>query len=252
MGDFNGKIGRANVNRSKISSIGPHALKNVHTNDNGRRLIELASRYNLKIAGTFFKKKHKRKWTWRSPDKKTMNEIDHLLANDVTIIRDVTPLNRVEFSSDHRLVRGKIEIESRARYYNNKNSHQRMKTVIPMYNIDRANEYVIEKFNARNGDTISDAQQMYDISELTLSEACEIYGKQKRKENTDDKISEHTNLIAKREELRNASKINKTKKIELSILNRLVRRGIKQDIRKYEEEITKEITEESAQKGSNE
>ena len=116
MGDFNGKVGKGRRNTSAQTIIGRYAASDT-TNDNGKRMLELASACNLKVAGTYFKKKYSRKWTWSSPDKRTKNEIDHMLTNDMAIIKDVVPLNRVEVSSDHRLVRSRIVIERRARYY---------------------------------------------------------------------------------------------------------------------------------------
>ncbi len=78
MGDFNGKIGKVKTNKTQGRqwSIGSHIISNSSTNDNGRRILELANAYNLKVVGTFFKKKNNRKWTWSSPDKQVKNEIE--------------------------------------------------------------------------------------------------------------------------------------------------------------------------------
>ncbi len=58
MGDFNGKIGKVKTNKieGRQRSIIPHTMSNSSTNNNGRRILQLASAYNLKVAGTFFKK----------------------------------------------------------------------------------------------------------------------------------------------------------------------------------------------------
>ena len=48
------------------------------TNDNRQRLSDMCSLYGLAIGGTIFEHKNIHKGTWRSPDKKTITQIDHL------------------------------------------------------------------------------------------------------------------------------------------------------------------------------
>ncbi|XP_026324338.1 uncharacterized protein LOC113233423 [Hyposmocoma kahamanoa] len=60
---------------------------------------------------SFFKKKPQRKWTWRSPDAVTKNEIDFILTDKRHIFRDVSVINRFSTGSDHRLVRGSLNID---------------------------------------------------------------------------------------------------------------------------------------------
>jgi len=82
-------------------------------NDRGDRLLEFADSRGFKIMNTFFKKKASRKWTWRSPNGTTKNEIDFILTNKPTIVKDVSVLNRFNTGSDHRLVRAKLHINFR-------------------------------------------------------------------------------------------------------------------------------------------
>jgi len=81
-------------------------------NENEDKLIEFASRNDLKIANTFFLKKHKLKWTWISPDSKTKNEIDHFLINDNRVINNIVCMPSFKFPSDHRLVRATLKVGS--------------------------------------------------------------------------------------------------------------------------------------------
>lgn len=62
---------------------------------------------------TFFKKNPNRKWTWISPDGRTRNEIDFILANRNYIIQDVNVLNKFHTGSDHRLVRTKLVVNQK-------------------------------------------------------------------------------------------------------------------------------------------
>ncbi len=51
---------------------------------------------------TQFQKKAGRRWTWRSPDGNTKNEIDYIMTDKPSMVTDVTVINRVNIGSDHR------------------------------------------------------------------------------------------------------------------------------------------------------
>ncbi len=53
-----------------------------------------------------------------SPNSNTRNETDHILVNDISIIKDVTTLPKFSFPSDHRITRGRISIPKRVKYKN--------------------------------------------------------------------------------------------------------------------------------------
>ena len=55
---------------------------------------------------TQFQKKAGRRWTWRSPDGNTKNEIDYIMTDKPGMVTDVTVINRVNIGSDHRMVMG--------------------------------------------------------------------------------------------------------------------------------------------------
>ena len=85
------------------------------TNKNAQILLEYARSNNMKIAGTFFKKRMERKWTWISPNREVKNKIDHLLTNNMSIVKDIciSVVPKFEFASDHRMCRGIINIPKR-------------------------------------------------------------------------------------------------------------------------------------------
>ena len=66
---------------------------------------------NVKIMNTQFQKKAGRRWTWRSPDGNTKNEIDYIMIDKSSMVTDVTVINRVNIGSDHRMV---ITLNTRA------------------------------------------------------------------------------------------------------------------------------------------
>ncbi|XP_052738156.1 uncharacterized protein LOC128198192 [Bicyclus anynana] len=96
MGDFNAKIGQAKSGENSIIKYGYGTR-----NGRGEMLIEFAFENNLPILNTFFKKKDKRRWTWRSPDGSTKNEIDFILSNLKGNVTNIEVID-LPFSSDHR------------------------------------------------------------------------------------------------------------------------------------------------------
>ena len=79
---------------------------------------------------TQFQKKAGRRWTWRSPDGHTRNEIDYIMTDKPSMVTDVTVINRVNIGSDHRMVMGSITLNTRAerRKLLNKNTRTRVDT----------------------------------------------------------------------------------------------------------------------------
>ncbi|CAG9137529.1 unnamed protein product [Plutella xylostella] len=53
---------------------------------------------------------NRRKWTWASPDGRTKNEKDFIMTDKRHIFRDVPVINRFKTGSDHRLLRGTLNI----------------------------------------------------------------------------------------------------------------------------------------------
>lgn len=78
-------------------------------------MVDFLSKEKIYYMNTFFKKYPKRKWTWKSPDSATKNEIGYILISDKSICMDVSVLNRFDTDSDHKFVRAKIWIDTRRR-----------------------------------------------------------------------------------------------------------------------------------------
>ena len=104
MGDFNAKVGKKQVGEQAIGNYGIDSR-----NARGEMLVEFAERNRLRIMNTFFRKRSNRKWTWKSPNGETRNEIDFILSADPSIVQDVEVLGKVK-CSDHRLVRSRISL----------------------------------------------------------------------------------------------------------------------------------------------
>ena len=82
------------------------------------------------IMNTQFQKKTGRRWTWRSPDGHTRNEIDNIMTDKASMVTDVTVINRINIGRDHRMVMGTVTLNAKAerRKLLNKNTQTRIDT----------------------------------------------------------------------------------------------------------------------------
>jgi hypothetical protein len=77
VGDFNAKVGREDIFKPIIGNESLHEANN----DNGVRVINLATSKNLIVKSTTFPHLDIHKHTWTSPDGVTHNQIDHVLID---------------------------------------------------------------------------------------------------------------------------------------------------------------------------
>ncbi|XP_037784641.1 craniofacial development protein 2-like [Penaeus monodon] len=87
-----------------------------NANERGDDLVNFATTNNFKITNTFYKKKQNRRWTWRSPDFETFNEIDYVLVDKSNIVKNTEVLNRVGIDSDHRMFEKDFQIDLKNRF----------------------------------------------------------------------------------------------------------------------------------------
>ena len=105
MGDFNAKVGvRTNPPETATGSV-------CLGKRNGR-CDTLIEDYN--IMNTLFQKKIERRWTWRSPDRKTKNAIEYIMTDKPSMITDVRVINRINIGSDHRMLMSNIRLDTKA------------------------------------------------------------------------------------------------------------------------------------------
>ena len=126
MGDFNAKVG-GQTNTSERATV---CFGLGQRNERGDILVEWATSKNVQIRNTQFQKKAGRRWTLRSPDGHTRNEIDYIMTDKPSMVTDVTIINRINIESDHMMVMGSITLNTRAerRKLLNKNTRTRVDT----------------------------------------------------------------------------------------------------------------------------
>ena len=126
--DLNAKVGgQTNTSERATGCFGLG-----QRNERGDTLVEWATSKNIKIMKTQFQKKAGRRWTRRSPDGNTKNEIDYIMTDKPSMVTDVNVINRVNIGSDHRMVIGSITLNTRAEWRKllNKNTRTRVDTQI--------------------------------------------------------------------------------------------------------------------------
>ena len=74
IGDYNAKVGGGDE-----ECLG--AFGNGDRNDRGEDLVNFTIAHGFKITNTFFEKKNQMRWTWRSPNYETFDEIDYIMAD---------------------------------------------------------------------------------------------------------------------------------------------------------------------------
>jgi hypothetical protein len=71
LGDFNAKVGREDIVKTTIGNESSHEI----SIDNGVRVVNVATSKNLVVKSTMFPHRSIHKYTWTSPDGKTLNSI---------------------------------------------------------------------------------------------------------------------------------------------------------------------------------
>ena len=109
MGDMNAKVGGYIPGDGCV--VGSHGIGT--RNDNGTRFVDSCQRHGLVIGGTIFPHKNVHKGTWRSPDGRTVNQIDHIAisAKHRSYLLDVRALRGADIGlTDHYLVQAKVKV----------------------------------------------------------------------------------------------------------------------------------------------
>jgi endonuclease/exonuclease/phosphatase family metal-dependent hydrolase len=105
LGDFNAKVGREDIFKPTIGNENIHKI----SNDNGVRLVNFATSKDLRVKSTMFPHRNVHKHTWKSPEGKPHNHIDHIRVDRRrhSIVLDVRSFRAANCDSDHYLVCGK-------------------------------------------------------------------------------------------------------------------------------------------------
>jgi len=106
LGDFNAKVGGENIFKPTTGYESLHQ----DSNDNGVRLVNVATSKILVVKSTMFPHRNIHKYTWTSPDGKTHNQIDHVLIDRrwLSSVLVVLSFRGVDCDNEHHLVIAKV------------------------------------------------------------------------------------------------------------------------------------------------
>jgi hypothetical protein len=77
LGDFSAEVGREDIFKPTVGNESLHET----SNDNRVRVVNFATSKNLVVKITMFPHRKIHKYTWTSPDGKTLNQIGHILVD---------------------------------------------------------------------------------------------------------------------------------------------------------------------------
>jgi hypothetical protein len=77
LGDFNAKVRREDIFKPTVENETLHKI----INDNEVRIVNCAKSRNVIVKSNMFPQRNIHKFTWTSPDRKTHNQIDHILID---------------------------------------------------------------------------------------------------------------------------------------------------------------------------
>ena len=108
IGDINAKTGSDNTDRER--AMGRKGCGII--NDNGEKFVNFCRNNNYVMGGTIFQHKEIHKLTWKSPDGRTVNQIDHVVINNKwrRSLKDVHRCRGADAGSDHYLVVSRLKL----------------------------------------------------------------------------------------------------------------------------------------------
>ena len=108
LGDFNARIG-ADAD-SWTSVIGRFGVGKI--NENGQRLLELCSLFNLSVASSFFKGSLRSNVMWMHPRSRRWHQLDHVIIRRRQLrgVKQCRSMHSADRGTDHALVRCKLQI----------------------------------------------------------------------------------------------------------------------------------------------
>ena len=239
MGDFNARIGEKRKGEVSVGNYGYDTR-----NDRGNRLVEFAETEQLYIMNSFFKKKPQRKWTWRCANG-AVGEIDYILANKKYIVQDCSVLNKFNTGSDHRMVRCKIQLNTKIERMKLINKSRKQVDILQLkeqrckFRLELKNRFEALKNIVEEEEHVSKINRA--ISETLKVTALEVAGEVKKR--STKKITEVTRQLMKKRREMKPKKDDPISRIEYIEICKTLRKHITEDVRKFNCELVKKAVE---------
>ena len=126
LGDFNARVGK-NCDAWPVC-LGKHGIGKI--NDNGQRLLELCSNYDLCTTSSFFPNKIQHKASWMHPRSKHWHQLDHVITRrkELSSVRSTRTYHSADCNTDHSLVLSKVTLKPRPFHLSKTKSKPRIDT----------------------------------------------------------------------------------------------------------------------------
>jgi len=111
LGDFNAKVGKEDIYKPTIGNESLHK----ETNNNVTKMIQFTISKGFNVRSKTFPHKDNHKETWYSADRRTANQIDHVLISNTfrSAITDIRALRGPDIGSDHNLLKINFKVKLR-------------------------------------------------------------------------------------------------------------------------------------------
>jgi hypothetical protein len=170
-GDFNAECGASRAGWERV--MGPHGIG--HLNDNGLRMLTMASYANLKIGNTFFEHSTKQKITWHSNTGRCQKQLDYILvgSNFGSTLLDVKANCEATIGSDHSLVIGKLRMKLRAPKKHNRVVKRDLSYLLRPEHADEFKIALQNRFTPLDEETVESCwAQLKDALTTAVAEVC--------------------------------------------------------------------------------
>lgn len=244
LGDFNAQIGKEDFLKNVA---GKQTLQEV-TNENGKRLAQLAAEQDLLLSSTMFKHKKIHKGTWKMPGSNIVNQIDHVLVSkrQATSILDVKSQRGPNCDSDHYLV--SVKMKERIALVENRQGEKRKKWDIDQLKNEVNRQNYQEKLNANLVNVAEEEggidQRWMGIRDAVLKASEDTVGERKRKRNGEwfdvecavviEEKNKDRLLMLQRNTRQNAEVYKESRKKAKKLIRRKKRLFMKQEMNRIE------------------
>lgn len=241
LGDFNAKLGTDYHLWPGI--IGKHSLHG-SSNDNGTRLLDFCTLNQLTVGGTLFEHRDIHKGTWRSPDGRTVNQIDHICISTQWnhSLLDVKTCRGADIGSDHYLVRGflRIKLKNVESRKTNTVRGPALEKLRDKSLVDEYNQALISKFtdNPINDDTVDGVWNTFknNVSKVAL----DVLGN-RPKVRKEEHLTDATRHLLKERSLVKKEQPSGDNRRKYSRLNKLVKKSCKSDENRWANRIADDL-----------
>lgn len=239
IGDFNAKVGLRKNDENKVLGAWGYGVRNFR----GETLIQFCLENEFKICNTFFKKRPKMKWTWRSPNGEIYNEIDFILAKKKNSSVENVQVINTSYPSDHRLLRVSYNLGVK-KQKSRKNYGKIAKDLNPPEKELLQNAFT-RLYQPSNTDNVQ--QEYINITQTIKKSINELPSRKENQAETNYITEDIRKLINERKALKDKQTKSRQEKKQLSVLYRKIKKKINKN--KYKHHL-KVIHEELKLKGS--